>query len=168
MFFWNSLAFSMIWQVLSIWSLIPLPFLNQLEHLEVHGPCTVEAWLGEFWALLSASLIAVGMSGKRQWAIRTQQSHGHHHQPANSTRGRGLETKEAPMLSVATASVMDSPQRTEKTMKGNQVYGLHPHMGAYIYPKKTIDERLMHSKENYYCTTPHSQDIQPAPSPPGI
>ena len=21
---------------------------DQLEHLEVHGPCTVEAWLGEF------------------------------------------------------------------------------------------------------------------------
>ena len=24
-----------------------LPFLNQLEHLEVHSSCTVEAWLGE-------------------------------------------------------------------------------------------------------------------------
>ena len=28
MFFWNSLAFSMIQQMLAIWSLIPLPFLN--------------------------------------------------------------------------------------------------------------------------------------------
>ena len=28
------------------------PFLNQLEHLEVHSLHTVEAWLGEFWALL--------------------------------------------------------------------------------------------------------------------
>ena len=28
MFFWNSLAFSMIQQMLSIWSLVPLPFLN--------------------------------------------------------------------------------------------------------------------------------------------
>ena len=27
-------------------------FLIQLEHLEVHGSCTTEAWLGEFWALL--------------------------------------------------------------------------------------------------------------------
>ena len=26
-------------------------FYNQLEHLEVHGSYTVEAWLGEFWAL---------------------------------------------------------------------------------------------------------------------
>ena len=28
MFFWNSLAFSMIQQLLAIWSLVPLPFLN--------------------------------------------------------------------------------------------------------------------------------------------
>ena len=28
------------------------PFQNQLERLEVHGSCIVEAWLGEFWALL--------------------------------------------------------------------------------------------------------------------
>ena len=28
MFFWNSLAFSMIQRMLAIWSLIPLPFLN--------------------------------------------------------------------------------------------------------------------------------------------
>ena len=27
---------------------VPLPFLNQLEHLEVHGSCTIEAWFGEF------------------------------------------------------------------------------------------------------------------------
>ena len=29
-------------------SLVPLPFLIQLEHLEVQGLHTVEAWLGEF------------------------------------------------------------------------------------------------------------------------
>ena len=34
MFFWNSLAVSMIQQMLAIWSLVPLPFLTQLEHLE--------------------------------------------------------------------------------------------------------------------------------------
>ena len=27
-------------------------FYIQLEHLDVHGSCIVEAWLGEFWALL--------------------------------------------------------------------------------------------------------------------
>ena len=34
MLFWNSLAFSMIQKMLAIWSLVPLPFLNQLEHLK--------------------------------------------------------------------------------------------------------------------------------------
>ena len=29
-------------------SLVPLPFLNQLEHLEVHGSRIAEAWPGEF------------------------------------------------------------------------------------------------------------------------
>ena len=48
MFFWNSLAILMIQWMLEILSLVPLPFLNQLEHLEVHGSCIAEAWLGEF------------------------------------------------------------------------------------------------------------------------
>ena len=47
-FFWNSLAFSMIQQILAIWSLFPLPFLKQLEHLEVHGSHIAEAWLRNF------------------------------------------------------------------------------------------------------------------------
>ena len=41
----------MIQQMLAIWSLVPLFFI-QLEHLEVLSSCTVEAWLGEFCALL--------------------------------------------------------------------------------------------------------------------
>ena len=53
MFFWNSLAFSIIQWMLVIWSLVPLCFFSiQLEHLEVHGSHTVKALLGEFWALL--------------------------------------------------------------------------------------------------------------------
>ena len=32
-----------------VWSLVPLPFLNPAW---TSGSCTVEAWLGEFWALL--------------------------------------------------------------------------------------------------------------------
>ena len=36
-FFWNSLAFSMIQQMLSIWSLVPLPFLNPAWTSEAHG-----------------------------------------------------------------------------------------------------------------------------------
>ena len=42
----------MIQWMLTIWYLVPLTFLNQLEHLEVHNSCTGEAWLAEFWALL--------------------------------------------------------------------------------------------------------------------
>ena len=37
------------WQF-DIWFLFL--FWNQLEHLEVHGSCIAEAWLGEFWVLL--------------------------------------------------------------------------------------------------------------------
>ena len=52
MFFWNSLAFSVIRRMLAIWSLVPLPFLNPAWHLEVHGSRITEAWFGKFWALL--------------------------------------------------------------------------------------------------------------------
>ena len=51
-FFWNSLAFSMMHQMLAIWSLVPLPFLKPAWISEVHGSLIAEAWLGEFWALL--------------------------------------------------------------------------------------------------------------------
>ena len=51
MFFWNSLAFSMIQQILAIWFLVPLPFLIPAWTMEVHSSCTVETWLGEFWEL---------------------------------------------------------------------------------------------------------------------
>ena len=34
--------------MLAIGSLVPLPFLIQLEHLEVHGSCSIETWLREF------------------------------------------------------------------------------------------------------------------------
>ena len=50
--FWNFLAFSMIQRMLAIWSLVPLSFKSQLEHLGLHGSPIAEAWLGEFWALL--------------------------------------------------------------------------------------------------------------------
>ena len=35
MFFWNSLVFSMIQQMLEIWSLVPLPFLNPEKDLDI-------------------------------------------------------------------------------------------------------------------------------------
>ena len=44
MFFWNSLAFSLIQQMLAIWSLVPLSFLNL--------PCTSgSSWFMKCWSL---------------------------------------------------------------------------------------------------------------------
>ena len=51
MFFWNSLAFSMIQQMLAIWSLDPLPFLNLACTSGSSQSHTVEASLEGFCAL---------------------------------------------------------------------------------------------------------------------
>ena len=42
----------MIQGMLAIWSLVPLPFLNPAWMSGIHGSHIIEAWLGEFWALL--------------------------------------------------------------------------------------------------------------------
>ena len=55
--FWWSSGF---WQF-DIWFLCL--FYNQHEHLEVHGLHTVEAWLGEFWALLFQCVRQVQLCG---------------------------------------------------------------------------------------------------------
>ena len=59
MFFWNSLAFSMIQWMLAIWSLVPVPFLNPV--------CTsVSSWFMYCWNLarriLSITLLVCEMS----------------------------------------------------------------------------------------------------------
>ena len=54
MFSWNSLVFSMIQPMLAIWSLVPLPFLNPAWTSGSSWFTFVEAWLGEFWALLAS------------------------------------------------------------------------------------------------------------------
>ena len=59
MFFWNSLAFSMIQWMLAIWSLVPLPFLN--------SPWTSESSQFTYcwslaWRILSIPLLACEMS----------------------------------------------------------------------------------------------------------
>ena len=59
MFFWNSLAFSMIQWMLAIWSLVPLPFLNPASTSE-------SSWItycGSLaWRILSVTLLACKMS----------------------------------------------------------------------------------------------------------
>ena len=47
-FFWNSLAFSMIQQMLAIWSLVPLPFLKPAWTSGSSGSRIAEAWLENF------------------------------------------------------------------------------------------------------------------------
>ena len=59
MFFWNSLAFSMIQQMLEIWSLVPLPYLNPAY-------TSGSSWFMYYWSLawriLSIMLLACEMS----------------------------------------------------------------------------------------------------------
>ena len=59
MFFWNSLAFSMIQQMLAIWSLVPLPFLKPAW-------TSGSSWFTYCWSLalriLSITLLACEMS----------------------------------------------------------------------------------------------------------
>ena len=52
MFFWNSLAFSMTQQMLAIWSLVPLPFLNPAWTSGSSQFMYCWSSFGEFWALL--------------------------------------------------------------------------------------------------------------------
>ena len=64
MFFWNSLAFSMIQWMLGIWSLVPLPFLNPAW-------TSVSSWFMYCWSLawriLSITLLACEMSAVVWW-----------------------------------------------------------------------------------------------------
>ena len=57
--FWNSLAFSMIQQMLAIWSLVPLPFLN-LAWTSGSSPFTY-CW-SLAWRILSITLLVCEMS----------------------------------------------------------------------------------------------------------
>ena len=59
MFFWNSLAFPMIQQMLEIWSLVPLPFLNPAWTSGI--PQFTYYW-SLAWRILSITLLACEMS----------------------------------------------------------------------------------------------------------
>ena len=50
MFFWNSLAFSMIQWMLTIWSLVPLPFLNPAW-------TSGSSWFKYYWSLSESESI---------------------------------------------------------------------------------------------------------------
>ena len=59
MFFWNSLAFSMIQQMLAIWSLVPLPFLKPAWRW---GSSRFTYCWSLAWRILSITLLACEMS----------------------------------------------------------------------------------------------------------
>ena len=59
MFSWNSLAFSMIQQMLTIWSLIPLPFLNPAW---TSGSSWFPCCWKLTWRILTITLLACEMS----------------------------------------------------------------------------------------------------------
>ena len=65
MFFWNSADFLMIQQMLAIWSLVPLLFLNPAwtSGSSQFTWTTVEAWFGEFWALIYSRVRWVKLCG---------------------------------------------------------------------------------------------------------
>ena len=59
MFFWNSLAFSVIQWMLAIWSLVPLPFLNLAW---TSGSSHFTYYCSLAWRILSITLLACEMS----------------------------------------------------------------------------------------------------------
>ena len=59
MFFWNSLAFSMIHRMLTVWSLVPLPFLNPAW---ISGSSRLTYCWSLAWRILSITLLACEMS----------------------------------------------------------------------------------------------------------
>ena len=64
MFFWNSLAFSMIQQMLAIWSLVPLPFLKPAW---TSGSSRFTYWWSLACRILSITLLVCEMSAIVQY-----------------------------------------------------------------------------------------------------
>ena len=64
MFFWNSLAFSMIQQILAIWSLVPLSFLNPAW---TSGSSWFKYYWSLAWRILSITLLTYEMSAIVQY-----------------------------------------------------------------------------------------------------
>ena len=64
MFFWNSLAFSMIQRMLAIWSPVPLPFLNPAW---TSRSSQFMYYWSLAWRILSITLLACKMTATVQW-----------------------------------------------------------------------------------------------------
>ena len=66
-FFWNSLAFLMIQQMLAIWSLVPLPFLKPVWTYEISQ--FTYCW-NLAWRILNITLLACEMSATTSFRMR--------------------------------------------------------------------------------------------------
>ena len=66
MFFWNSLAFSMIQQILAIWSLVPLPFLKVAW---TWGSSRFTYYWSLAWRILSITLLACEIKSLIQFSV---------------------------------------------------------------------------------------------------
>ena len=64
MFFWNSLAFSMIQQMLAIWSLVPVTFLNPAW---TSGSSHFTYCWSQAWIILSITLLVCEMGAIMWW-----------------------------------------------------------------------------------------------------
>ena len=69
MFFWNSLAFSMIQQMLAIWSLVPLPFLKPAW---TSGSSQFTYCWSLAWRILSITLLACEMSANLDSILKSR------------------------------------------------------------------------------------------------
>ena len=67
MFFWNSLAFLLIQQMLAIWSLVPLPFLKPAQTSE--SSQFTYCW-SLTWRILSITLLVCEMSATVQYICK--------------------------------------------------------------------------------------------------
>ena len=95
--------------MLAIWSLVPLPFLNPAEHLEVLSSHTVEAQLAEFWALLCYQVRWVQLCGTLNilWHCLSLQ----------------LESKLTFSIPVATAKLSKFPGILSSALSSHQLLG---------------------------------------------
>ena len=67
MFFWNSLAFLLIQQMLAIWSLVPLPFLKPAQ---TSGSSRFTYCWSLTWRILSITLLVCEMSATVQYICK--------------------------------------------------------------------------------------------------
>ena len=71
MFFWNSLAFSMSQQILAIWSLVPLPFLNPAR---TSGSSQFTYCQSLAWRILSITLFFLSATNVKDGDKRERES----------------------------------------------------------------------------------------------